>query len=52
MKTIEEIIQDLEDAIVFMQGNLDDFHYSDKDAEDINDCMSGLGEAIELLKNK
>ena len=49
MKTYSEIKEDLCNAIVFMQGNLDSFHYSDKDKEDIEDCMEGLQQALNTI---
>ena len=49
MKDVLEIKEDLQNAIIFMQGNLDSFHYSEKDMEDIEDCMEGLKQAIELI---
>jgi len=49
MKSYSEIKEDLYNAIVFMQGNLDSFHYSDVDKDDIKDCMEGLQQAINVI---
>jgi len=49
MKTFSEIKEDLYNAITFMDGNLNSFYYSDVDKDDIQDCMEGLQQAINLI---
>ena len=49
-KTNAQIIEDISDAIVFIEGCLDHWHYSDEDLMAHRDTLRGLGQAMTLIK--
>jgi hypothetical protein len=49
-KTNEQIIEDISDAIVYIEGCLDHWHYSDEDLAAHRDTLRGLSQAMTLIK--
>ena len=49
-KTNTQIIDDISDAIVFIEGCLDHWHYSDEDLMAHKDTLRGLEQAMTLIK--
>jgi hypothetical protein len=49
-KTNYQIIDDISDAIVFIEGCLDHWHYNDADLKAYKDMLRGLGQAMNLIK--
>jgi hypothetical protein len=44
-----EIREELDNAAIFMQGMIDNFHYSDCEIEEIHSTIRGIYEAINLI---
>jgi hypothetical protein len=44
-----EIKEELDNAAIFMQGMIDNFHYSDYEREEIHSTIRGIYEAINLI---
>jgi len=49
-KTNDQIADDISDAIVFIEGCLDHWHYSDEDLMVHKDMLRGLSQAMNLIK--
>lgn len=49
-KTNAQIIDDISDAIVFIEGCLDHWYDSDDDIREYKEMLRGLGQAITLIK--
>lgn len=49
-KTNEQIIEDISDAIVYIEGCLDHWHYSDDDLREYKEMLRGLVQAMTLIK--
>jgi hypothetical protein len=49
-KTNYQIIDDISDAIVYIEGCLDHWHYSDADLMAHRDTLRGLSQAMNLIK--
>ena len=49
-KTNDQIIDDISDAIVYIEGCLDHWHYSDADLKAYKEMLRGLGQAMTLIK--
>lgn len=49
-KTNAQIIDDISDAIVYIEGCLDHWHYSDEDLMAHRDTLRGLAQAMTLIK--
>lgn len=49
-KTNAQIIDDISDAIVYIEGCLDHWHYSDEDLNAHKDTLRGLAQAMNLIK--
>ena len=49
-KTNDQIIDDISDAIVYIEGCLDHWHYSDADLKAYKEMLRGLGQAMNLIK--
>lgn len=49
-KTNAQIIDDISDAIVFIEGCLDHWHYNDADLKAYKDMLRGLVQAMTLIK--
>ena len=49
-KTNVQIIQDISDAIVFIEGCLDHWHYNDDDLREYKEMLRGLVQAMNLIK--
>jgi hypothetical protein len=49
-KTNAQIIDDISDAIVYIEGCLDNFYYSDEDLIEYKEMLKGLEQAITLIK--
>lgn len=49
-KTNAQIIEDISDAIVYIEGCLDHWHYCDADLEAHRDTLRGLAQAMNLIK--
>lgn len=49
-KTNAQIIDDISDAIVFIEGCLDHWYYNDDDLREYKEMLRGLGQAMNLIK--
>lgn len=49
-KTNAQIIEDISDAIVYIEGCLDHWHYNDEDLNTYKEMLRGLSQAMNLIK--
>ena len=49
-KTNAQIADDISDAIVYIEGCLDHWHYNPDDLREYKEMLRGLGQAINLIK--
>lgn len=49
-KTNDQIIDDISDAIGYIEGCLDHWHYIDADLKAYKEMLRGLGQAMNLIK--
>ena len=49
-KTNDQIIDDISDAIVYIEGYIDHFHYNESDLKEYKEMIRGLSQAINLIK--
>lgn len=49
-KTNAQIIEDISDAIVYIEGCLDHWHYNEEDLMTYKEMLRGLGQAMNLIK--
>jgi len=49
-KTNDQIADDISDAIVYIEGVLDHFHYNESDLNDYKEMLRGLSQAMTLIK--
>lgn len=49
-KTNDQIADDISDAIVYIEGCLDHFHYNESDLREYKEMLRGLSQAMTLIK--
>ena len=49
-KTNAQVIEDIGDAIVYIDGCLDHWHYNEEDLMTYKEMLRGLGQAMNLIK--
>jgi hypothetical protein len=49
-KSNAQIIDDISDAIMYIEGYIDHFHYNESDLKEYKEMIRGLSQAINLIK--
>ena len=49
-KSNAQIIDDISDAIMYIEGYIDHFHYNESDLREYKEMLRGLSQAMNLIK--